>query len=66
MNYEEFLKLPLDRVYEIKKILKYKIENNLPLSEEEEELKDFMLRYVEDFKLRENRSKLERCWKLNE
>jgi hypothetical protein len=66
MNYEEFLKLPLDRVYEIKKILKYKIENNLPLSEEEEELKDFMLRYVEDFKLRENRSKLERCWKLKE
>lgn len=64
MNYDEFLKLSLNRVYDIKEILKYKMENNLPLSEEEEELKEFMLRYVEEFELRKNRSKLERCWKL--
>jgi hypothetical protein len=65
MSYEDFLNLPISRIQEISKIIRFKRENEVPLSEEEVELRDHFIRYTQDLKLKEEKTRLEYFYKLD-
>jgi hypothetical protein len=65
MSYEDFLNLPISRIQEISKIIRFKRENEVPLSEEEVELRDHFIRYTQDLKLKEEKTRLEHFYKLD-
>jgi hypothetical protein len=64
MSYEEFLDLPVTRIQEIAKIIRYKREHNIPYSDEEEELVEHFVRYTQELKLQENKARLEHFYNL--
>jgi hypothetical protein len=64
MSYEEFLDLPVNRVTQICQNLKFKRENNIPFSQEEEELQEHFINYTQDLKLQEEKARLEYMWSL--
>ena len=64
MSYEEFLDLPVNRIQEIAKIIRYKREHNIPYSEEEEDLVKHFVRYTQELKLQEDKARLEYHYNL--
>lgn len=65
MSYEEFLQLPVDFIVRQAQNIKFKRENNIPLSEEEHELRDHFSQYSQEVLLEENKARLEYCWSLD-
>lgn len=65
MSYEEFLQLPVNFIVRQAQNIKFKRENNIPLSEEETELRDHFIAYSNQVFLEETRARLEYCWSLD-
>jgi len=65
MSYEEFLELPVNQITQICQNLKFKRENSIPFSKEEEEMQEHFINYTQDLKLQEEKARLEYFWSLN-
>lgn len=64
MSYEEFLNLPVDYIHRFTEIVEFKLEHNIPFSDEEILLQDHFIRYIDEIKLQEKRSFLEFCYDM--
>jgi hypothetical protein len=64
MSYEEFLELPVIHITQICQNLKFKRENNIPFSHEEELMQEHFINYTQDLKLQEDKARLEYFWSL--
>lgn len=57
MSYEDFLDLPLEDVHNFMNIIKWKNDRGLPLSDDENEIKSYLIRYSDSVRL-------ERCFRM--
>jgi hypothetical protein len=51
MDYQEYLNLSIDDIHRYKEVIGYKIKNDIPLSDEEEDVYHHMKRYIQQIRL---------------
>jgi hypothetical protein len=65
MSYEEFLDLPINYINEFAQNIKYKVNNNIPFSEDELEIQEHFIQYTKELKLQEEKARLEYHYSLD-
>ena len=65
MSYDEFLDLPINYINEFAQNIKYKVNNNIPFSEDELEIQEHFIRYTQELKLQEEKTRLEYHYSLD-
>jgi hypothetical protein len=66
MEYEDFLDMHVDDVIRIGNVIRYKVSNQIPFSEEEKLISQHMIRYCNEIKVDLQRDFLERCYNLKD
>ena len=65
MSYDEFLDLPVEYITRLAQTIRHKRENNIPFNDEETELQEHFIRYTQELKLQEEKSRLEFMYSLD-
>jgi hypothetical protein len=65
MSYEEFLDLPVTYINEFAQNIQYKVNNNIPFSDDELLMQDHFIRYTKELKLQEDKTRLEYHYSLD-
>jgi len=66
MSYEEFLDMPTSFIDDIAKMIVIKNKYRLEFTEQEKEINQHILTYMEEMRINELRYNFERCWEIEE
>jgi len=66
MTYEQFLDMPTSFVDDMARIISLKNKYRLDFTQEEREINQHILTFMEEMKINELRYKFEKCWEIEE
>lgn len=66
MTYEQFLDQPTSFLDDIEKLFIIKYKYRLDFTEQEQQINEHLLTYIEEMKLNELRFNFEKCWEIGE
>lgn len=66
MEYKEFLTSTPEDIIRWSNVIKFKVRNEIPFSEEELQIREHMVRYCNEVKLDLQKELLERCYKIKD
>jgi hypothetical protein len=66
MTYDQFLDMPTSFVDDMARIISLKNKYRLDFTQEEREINQHILTFMEEMKINELRYKFEKCWEIEE